>query len=88
LRPQKWGCLTLAGGPAGAKGGGKLYVHVLQQGAGVIRLEQFPYKKIGKAYLLKSGAPVAVTLKDGVAEIPAQTPTADDPDQVVVVEVN
>ncbi len=79
LRPQKWGSLTAANG--------KLYVHVLQQDAGSIRLEQFPYKKIGKAYLLKTGAPIRVSLKDGVVEIPAPSPTAEDPDQVVVLEV-
>jgi len=79
LRPQKWGCLTQAKG--------KLYVHVLQQNSGVIRLEKFPYAKIGKAYLLKTGAPVAVSLKDGVAELSVASPTAEEPDQVVVVEI-
>lgn len=80
LRPQKWGCLT--------QEGDKLYVHVLQANSGAIRLEQFPYKSIVKAWRLKDKTPVAVSLKDGVAEIPAQTPTADDPDQVVVLEIN
>jgi alpha-L-fucosidase len=78
LRPQKWGCLTEAKG--------KLFVHVLQPGAGTIRLEQFPYKKIGKAWLLKNGAPVAVTLtSDGAAELQVPAPTADDPDTIVVI---
>ncbi len=45
IRPQKWGCLTQTKG--------KVYVHVLHPDATTIRLEQFPYKKIGKAYLLK-----------------------------------
>ena len=79
LRPQKWGCLT--------RNGDKLYVHVLQPDAGEIRLERFPYPGIKKAYRLKDGSPVSVSLKDGAASIPAQTPTAEDPDQVVVVEI-
>jgi alpha-L-fucosidase len=81
LRPQKWGCLTLD------KKGNKLYVHVLQPNAGPVRLEQFPYKGIAGAWRLKDKTPINVTLKDGIAEIPAQTPTAEDPDQVVVLEL-
>ncbi|HET6255770.1 MAG TPA: alpha-L-fucosidase [Puia sp.] len=78
LKPQKWGCLTATKE--------RLYVHVLQPGAGTIRLEQFPYKKIGKAWLLKNGAPVPVTLtSDGTAEIQAPSPTPDDPDTIVVI---
>ena len=79
LHPQKWGCLTQAGN--------KIYVHILQPGSGNITLEQFPYKKITKAYLLKDNTLVNVSLKNGIAEIPAQQPTADDPDQVVALEV-
>ena len=90
LRPQKWGCLTLGEGDDCDKqgaGGEKLYVHVLKQNAGTIRLEQFPYATIKKAYMLKDRSPVTVTLHDDVAEIPAQSPTADDPNRVVVLEV-
>lgn len=79
IRLQKWGCLTTRKG--------KIFVHVLQPNAGAIRLEQFPDKKISKAYLLKTGAPVEVSLTDGVVTIPAQSPTAEDPDVVVVLEV-
>jgi alpha-L-fucosidase len=77
LRPQKWGCLT--------RNGDKLYVHVLQTGP--VRLEKFPYTSIKKAYRLKDRMPVEVSLRDGIAEIPAQTPTPEDPDQVVVLEI-
>ncbi|HEV2353255.1 MAG TPA: alpha-L-fucosidase, partial [Puia sp.] len=81
LKPQPWGCLT-------AKKE-RLYVHVLQPDAGTIRLAQFPYKKAGKAWLLKNGAPVAITLTtDGTAELAAPSPTADDPDTVVVIDVS
>ena len=79
LRPQKWGCLT--------KKDNRLYVHILQQNAGAIRLEQFPYKTIVKAWRLKDKTPVNVSLRDGIAEIPAQSPTPYDPDQVVVLEL-
>jgi len=79
IRPQKWGCLTTKKG--------KIFVHILQPNAGAIRLEQFPDKKITRAYLLKTGAPVEVSLTDGIATIPAQSPTAEDPDVVVVLEV-
>jgi len=78
IRPQKWGCVT--------ESKGRLYVHVLQPDAGTIRLEQFPYKKIGKAWLLKNGLPVTVTLtSDGAAELQVPAPTADDPDSIVVI---
>ena len=77
--PQKWGCLT--------KKDNRLYVHILQQNAGAIRLEQFPYKTIVKAWRLKDKTPVNVSLRDGIAEIPAQSPTPYDPDQVVVLEL-
>lgn len=79
IRPQKWGCIT--------QSDGKMYVHILQQNTGAVKLEQFPFKKINKAYLLGNAATVAVSLKNGVAEIPAQNPTDDEPDQVVVLEV-
>lgn len=79
MRPQKWGCITQTNE--------KLYVHILQQNAGAIKLEQFPYNKISKAYLLKNGVPVAASLKSGIVEIPAQSNTDEDPDVVVVLEV-
>ena len=37
--------------------------------------------------LLKTGAPVAISLKDAVATVTAPSPTAEEPDQVVVVEL-
>jgi alpha-L-fucosidase len=78
FRPQNWGCLT--------RRGKMLYVHVLKPDAGTIRLEQFPFKKIGKATLLRDGTSVAVTLTaDGAAELQAPSPTPDDPDTVVVI---
>ena len=36
---------------------------------------------------LKDKTPVTVSMKDGVVEINAQSPTADDPDEVVVLEL-
>jgi alpha-L-fucosidase len=79
LRPQKWGCLT--------QNGDKLYVHVLQQNAGNIKLEQFPYAAIKKAYKLKDKTPVTVSLNNGVADISVQSPTPEDPDTIIVLEL-
>jgi alpha-L-fucosidase len=80
IRPQKWGCLT--------ERGGTLYVHVLSADAGTIRLEKFPYSSIGKARLLNTGAPVAVNVtSDGAAELQAPSPTAEEPDMIIAIEV-
>jgi alpha-L-fucosidase len=79
IPPQKWGCIT--------QSEGKMYIHILQQNAGLIRLEKFPYKQISKAYLLRNSGVVTISYKNGVVEIPAQKPTEEDPDQVVVLEV-
>jgi hypothetical protein len=60
---------------------------VQHYGAGTIRPEQFPYKKIGPVRVLNSGATVPATLTpDGVLEIQAPSPTADDPDVVLVLK--
>jgi alpha-L-fucosidase len=81
IHPQRWGCLT--------ESRDRIYVHVLNPDAGEIRLERFPYKKIGKAWMLKDGTPVTVTLTgDGAAELHPPSPTADDPDTVVVITGN
>jgi alpha-L-fucosidase len=80
IRPQKWGCLT--------ERGGTLYVHVLSADVGTIRLEKFPYTSIGKARLLNTGAPVTVNLtSDGAAELQAPSPTAEEPDMIIAIDV-
>ncbi|HTR29231.1 MAG TPA: alpha-L-fucosidase [Puia sp.] len=80
LKPQPWGCLT--------ERGDTLYVHVLKANAGTIRLERFPYARVGKARLLNTGAAVNVRVAgDGTAELEVPGPTADDPDMIVAIDV-
>ncbi len=76
---QKWGCITQTNG--------KVFVHVLKQNGASIKLEAFPFKKIIRAYLLKDNSLVNASLKNEVVEIPDQSPTDEDPDQVVVLEI-
>jgi len=40
-----------------------MFVHVLDKNAGTITLENFPYKKIGKAYLLKDNSIIKAQLQ-------------------------
>lgn len=80
IRPQSWGCLT--------QKDDKIFVHVLDDGASNITLEQFPFKKISKAYLLKDKRNVNVSLKNGTAIITApEFDAASEPDEVIVLEV-
>ena len=79
IRPQPWGCLTTKPG--------KVYVHILQGTQPEIVLTDFPYKKITKATLLKDGSPVKFSFKKKVLTLPAIAPTAEDPYQVIALEV-
>lgn len=76
IKPQDWGGVT--------QNGDKLYIHLFN-GHNAVRLNQFPYKKISKAYLLDSHAPVQFTLKNGVLEINLSS-SASSPDTVIVLE--
>ncbi len=79
LKPQRWGCIT--------QSANKMYVHILNNSDSV-QLAQFPFKKMGKVYLLKDGSPVKAQLKSGVvtfANLPS--PTDAEPDVVVAIEV-
>lgn len=80
LGQQKWGVLTQAPG--------KVYLHFLRDTSGTIELPAFPFKKIEKAYLLKSKARVFADVKNGVAKVAAVKPTELEPDAVVVLEVS
>ena len=79
IKPQKWGCLT--------QNAGKVYVHPLNPAGENIVLEDAPFKRIKKAYLLKSKQVVKVTLKDKNWSVPVMKPTPEDPDPVVVLEI-
>ena len=79
IRPQSWGCLTTKPG--------KVFVHILKGEKPEIVLENFPYKKVTKAYMMNDNTPVKVTFKKKVLTIPTVAPTATEPDQVIVLEV-
>ena len=78
IRPQDWGCLT--------QKDNKIFVHILKKGLPAVTLDNFPYKKIGKAWLLKDGTKITFKLlKDQLTLIPAAGGD-QDPDQVIVLE--
>lgn len=77
VRPQKWGAIT--------QKGSNVYIHPLKPESGTVTLSQVPYKKIVKAYLLKTGQPVKAVLAKGILTIPVEQPEANDPDKVVVL---
>lgn len=80
IRPQTWGCIT--------QKPGKMYVHVLDKSTKDISLENFPFAKINKAYLLKDKTPVAATVNGKIAQITTASVKDDGPDEVIVLEVS
>ena len=79
IRPQSWGCLT--------QKQGKIFVHVFDKNATNITLENFPFKTISKAYLLKNKSAINATLQNGTATITPAAWNDDEEDQVIVLEV-
>lgn len=79
IRPQKWGCLT--------QKEGKVFMHILDTNAQEITLDNFPFKTISNAYLLKDKTPVNVQFSNGTAKIITGTRNNDEPDEVIVLEV-
>jgi alpha-L-fucosidase len=77
IRPQKWGCLT--------KKNNILYVHPLNPVGNTIKLSSVPFKRVVKAYMLKTKEPVQFTLTDKTLTLAIQQPTSDDPDKVVAL---
>ena len=77
IRPQKWGCIT--------QKGDTMFVHVLNDSATTISLENFPYKKVSKAYLLKDNTAIKTSLKNGSLTIEAMKQETDEPDEVIVI---
>ncbi|MEP6845174.1 MAG: alpha-L-fucosidase [Panacibacter sp.] len=75
---QTWGCLT--------QKEGKVYVHVLDKQRASVILEQFPFKRIAKAYLLKDKTSVKTQLKNGMAQL-FLPENINEPDEVIVLEV-
>lgn len=76
IKPQNWGCTT--------QKGDTIFVHVLDKSAGPVKLEKYPFKKIGKAYLLKNNTPVQTQLSAGTLTISANA-AANEPDEVIVL---
>lgn len=76
IKPQNWGCIT--------QKGDTMFVHVLDKSAGPVKLEKYPFKKIGKAYLLKNNTPVQTQLSAGTLTIMANA-AANEPDEVIVL---
>ncbi|HEX3010397.1 MAG TPA: alpha-L-fucosidase, partial [Bacteroidales bacterium] len=79
IRPQDWGAIT--------RKDGKIFIHVLKAGTSSVVLENFPYKKITKAYLFKDGSPITATLKKGIATITLPQAKSSEPDIVIALDV-
>lgn len=79
MHPQQWGCIT--------QKGNKMFVHVFAKDGAAVTLANFPYKNITKAYLLKNGNAIKTTVTNGAATITPALRDADEPDQVIVLEV-
>lgn len=77
IRPQKWGAIT--------QNGNNVYIHPLKPDGSIVTMQDVPYKKISRAYLLKSNAPVKFSLKNKVLTLNVEQPEAGDPDKVVVL---
>ncbi len=80
LRPQDWGCIT--------EKAGKMYVHVFAKDNNTVTLQNFPYKNIVKAYLLKNGTVVHTELAGNTVTIDNIPPHNDEPDEVIVLDVS
>lgn len=80
IRPQSWGAVT--------QKNNKVFVHILKKDAGTVKLTEFPYKQINKAYLLKDRSTVNASLKNNIVDITPAAFNDDEPDQVIVLEVS
>jgi alpha-L-fucosidase len=77
MRPQTWGCIT--------QKSDTMFVHVLDNNVTSIKLENFPFKKIAKAYLLKNNALVQTPLSGGTLTITVSPAAVNEPDEVIVL---
>ena len=80
IRPRDWGCLT--------QKDNKVFVHILKPQSGNIVLENFPYKKISKAWLLKDGTKIIASIHSGSLTLTPAAGNEEEPDQVVVLETH
>ncbi|WP_421945748.1 alpha-L-fucosidase [Pedobacter sp.] len=79
IKPQPWGSIT--------QSDKKIYVHVLDAKNSSITLNQVPFKRITKAYLLKDKKPVKFTSKNDIVELITGF-SNDEIDNVVVLEIS
>ncbi|NTE05395.1 alpha-L-fucosidase [Agrobacterium tumefaciens] len=79
IKPQNWGSIT--------QSDHKIYIHILDGKTTTLRLNNFPAKKIRKAYLLNDHSKVTYTFKKSNLEIKTAL-NESEPDQVIVLEVN
>jgi alpha-L-fucosidase len=77
IHPQSWGCIT--------QRNDTMFVHVLDNNAGAITLENFPYAKISKAYLLKDHTNIHTELHNGTLTIQPVKLNDEEPDEVIVL---
>ncbi|RDC56965.1 alpha-L-fucosidase [Pedobacter chinensis] len=78
IKPQSWGGIT--------QKDNKIYVHVLDGQKSSVSIENIPFKKINKAYLLKNGNKIPYKLEKSKLELAINFQN-DEPDRVVVLEV-
>ena len=79
LPPQKWGAIT--------QKAGKIYVHILNnKEEKTITLENFPFKKISSAYLLKDRKPIKYNLKNNTLTFDSYTVNSQNPNVVIAFE--
>ena len=79
IRPQEWGAIT--------QKEGKMFVHLFKSESSTLILENFPFKKITKAYLLDDGSPVSATLKKKTVTIQMPQIDENEPDLVIVLDL-
>jgi alpha-L-fucosidase len=77
IKPQSWGCIT--------QKKDTMFVHVLDATTTSIELENFPYKKIEKAYLLKNNAAVHAQLQNNTLTLQPIKINGNEPDEVIVL---
>jgi alpha-L-fucosidase len=80
MHPQDWGCIT--------QRPGKMYVHLFAKDNGQVTLQNFPYKAVTKAYLLKNSAAVHADVSGGAATVSSIPPHDGEPDEVIVLETS
>ena len=77
IPPQSWGCIT--------QKGDTMFVHVLDGNATTITLDNFPYKKILRSYLLKDNSNVKAQLQNNTLTVSLIPANDEEPDEVIVL---